>query len=372
MKRILFIEDDPILGPVYEAQLKAAGYGVTRATDGEAGLSALQVSLPDLIVLDIVIPRISGLELLQIIRTTPRTSGIPVVVFTNSFQDDVLEQVRRMGASRLLSKSRFVPREVVAVIGELLTGAADSRAGDPAPVSQGDAATFRQRVATALAPCRTLLTKIAHETNAEARLPKLRNLRASVRQLTSLTSAADLRGQAYFCEALEAFLGELCEQPDRMTDSGLRTITQSVDFLFEKVDPAKGATLPDDLAFRVLVVDDDPISRRAVQVALGRIKLKATECGTAQETLDLCAGGKFDLIFLDVDMGKITGYELCAQLRKSELNQTTPVIFVTGHTDFQSRAQSMLSGGDDFIGKPFHFMELAVKTLLHLLRARSK
>ena len=372
MKRILFIEDDPILGPVYETQLKAAGYAVTRATDGEAGLSALQVNLPDLIVLDIVIPRISGIELLQIIRTTPRTSGIPVVVFTNSFETDVLEKVRQIGATRLLSKSHFVPREVVAVIGELLTGAAGSGSGDGAPTAAGDAEAFRQRVATALAPCRALLVRIAHETSGDARLPKLRSLRASVRQLTSLTSAADLRGQAYFCEALEAFLGELCEQPGRTTDSGLRTLTQAVDFLFEKVDPSQGATLPDNLAFRVLVVDDDPISRRAVQVALGRIKQQAVECGSAKEAIAVCADGKLDLIFLDVDMGEITGFELCSQIRKSESNRTTPVIFVTGHTDFQSRAQSSLSGGDDFIGKPFHFMELAVKTLLHLLRAKSK
>jgi CheY-like chemotaxis protein len=126
------------------------------------------------------------------------------------------------------------------------------------------------------------------------------------------------------------------------------------------------------LSFRVLVVDDDAISRRAVQVALSRIKQSAAESGRAGEALELCVQRGFDLVFVDVEMPEINGYDLCAQLRKLDTNRHTPVIFVTSHTDLQTRAQSTLSGGNDFIGKPFHFMELAVKTLLHLLRSKLK
>jgi PleD family two-component response regulator len=209
-------------------------------------------------------------------------------------------------------------------------------------------------------------------TTPDVRVPYIRNLRTSVRHLTGSASAVGLKSQAYFCEAFEAFLSELCEQPARINVSSVRTISQGVDFLFEEFDLSRTLQSPDDLKFRVLIVDDDPISRRAVQVALGRIKQQALECGTTSEALQLAAERTFDLIFVDMDMPEMSGAELCAQFRSSETNRVTPVIFVTGHTDLQTRAQSTLSGGNDFIGKPFHFMELAVKTLLHLLRSKLK
>jgi len=373
MKKILFIEDDPILGPLYEAQLKAAGFEVTRATDGEAGLGALQIMRPDLIVLDIMLPKISGVELLQIIRSSAGVNEIPVLVFTNSFQEDVLERVRQLGANRILSKSRFIPREVVAVINQVLTGS------DGVVVTLGEAPTdktatesFRKQLSEQLASCRQFAVEIVRKSSPDLRVPYIRNLRMGVRHLTGLASAVGLKSQAYFCEAFEAFLNELCEQPARINPSSVRTISQSADFLFDEFDLTKTLESPDDLKYRVLLVDDDPISRRAVQVALGRIKQQAIECGTASEALHLAAERTYDLIFVDMDMPEMSGAELCGQFRSSATNRTTPVIFVTGHTDLQTRAQSTLSGGNDFIGKPFHFMELAVKTLLHLLRSKLK
>ncbi len=373
MKRILFVEDDPILGPLYEAQLKAAGFEVTRATDGEAGLGALQVIRPDLIVLDIMLPKISGVELLQIIRSSAGVNEIPVLVFTNSFQEDVLERVRQLGASRIMSKSRFIPREVVAVINQVLNssdGAITSLAEPPTDKTATE--DFRKQLNDQLATCRQFAVEIVRRTTPDLRVPFIRNLRNGVRHLTGSASAVGLKSQAYFCEAFEAFLNELCEQPTRINASSVRTISQSVDFLFDEFDLTKTLESPEDLKFRVLLVDDDPISRRAVQVALGRIRQQALECGTTAEALQLAAERTFDLIFVDMDMPEMSGAELCTMFRSSETNRTTPVVFVTGHTDLQTRAQSTLSGGNDFIGKPFHFMELAVKTLLHLLRSKLK
>ena len=373
MKKILFIEDDPILGPLYEAQLKTAGFEVIRATDGEAGLGALQVTRPDLIVLDIMLPKISGVELLEIIRSSPGVDKIPVLVFTNSFQENILERVRQLGADRILSKSRFIPREVVAVINQVLN-ATDSPLSPLAEPLTDRTTTeaFRKQLNDQLASCRQFSSEIVRRTTPDVRVPYIRNLRTAVRHLMGSASAVGLKAQAYFCEAFEAFLNELCEQPTRINPSTVRSISQSVDFLFEEFDLTKTLQSPDNLKFRILLVDDDPISRKAVQVALSRIKQEALECGTTAEALQLAAERTFDLIFLDMDMPDMTGAELCAQVRSSVTNRISPVIFVTSHIDLQTRAQSAVSGGNDFIGKPFHFMELAVKSLLHLLRSKLK
>jgi len=79
---------------------------------------------------------------------------------------------------------------------------------------------------------------------------------------------------------------------------------------------------------------------------------------------------KFDLIFLDVDMPNMSGFELCTKIRTLPQYAKTPVVFVTGLNDLENRANSTMSGGNDFIAKPFLFIELTVKALVHVFRGR--
>jgi CheY-like chemotaxis protein len=76
----------------------------------------------------------------------------------------------------------------------------------------------------------------------------------------------------------------------------------------------------------------------------------------------------FDLIFLDVEMPGQNGIDLCLKIREMPTNRATPVVFVTAHSDFGSRGQSILSGGNDFIAKPFLSVELALKALTYLFK----
>ena len=78
----------------------------------------------------------------------------------------------------------------------------------------------------------------------------------------------------------------------------------------------------------------------------------------------------YDVIFLDVHMPGMDGFELCTKIRASDLNRATPVVFVTGQSDFDSRAKSVLSGGNDLMGKPFLIFEVAVKALTLALQSR--
>jgi CheY-like chemotaxis protein len=69
-------------------------------------------------------------------------------------------------------------------------------------------------------------------------------------------------------------------------------------------------------------------------------------------------------------MPGMTGYELCAKLRALPQHKKTPVVFVTSLNDFDNRTSSTMAGGNDFIAKPFLFIELTVKALIHVLRGR--
>jgi DNA-binding response OmpR family regulator len=80
----------------------------------------------------------------------------------------------------------------------------------------------------------------------------------------------------------------------------------------------------------------------------------------------------YDVIFLDVEMPGMDGFEVCSRIRTTVANRTTPVVFVTRHSDFGSRAKSSLSGGRDLIGKPFLTFELALKALTIVIQRRSQ
>ncbi len=119
---------------------------------------------------------------------------------------------------------------------------------------------------------------------------------------------------------------------------------------------------------RILVVDDEIISRETICSALGQADLHAVSLDDSLAARHLLEQEQFDLIFLDVEMPGESGLDLCMNIREMPTNRATPVVFVTAHSDFGSRAQSTLSGGNDFIAKPFLLVELAVKALTWLFK----
>ena len=117
-------------------------------------------------------------------------------------------------------------------------------------------------------------------------------------------------------------------------------------------------------------MDDEAISRRAIVYALEKAQLQSVNVEDPNAAYKLLSENSFDLVFLDVDMPGMTGYELCTKLRNLPGHKKTPVVFVTVLSDFDNRTSSMMAGGNDFIAKPFLFIELTVKALIHVLRGK--
>jgi PleD family two-component response regulator len=172
--------------------------------------------------------------------------------------------------------------------------------------------------------------------------------------------------------AIEALIKELYEKPKTITPSTLRTLAHAMDFLAVLFEQGGGRGEDGDAPPNILVVDDDAISRRAVILALEKAQLKGVSVDDPEQALRMLGEDPFDLIFLDVEMPEMSGFDLCTRLRGLSQNRDTPVVFVTSQTDFESRARSTLSGGNDLIAKPFSFIELAVKALTYVLQRRLK
>jgi CheY-like chemotaxis protein len=221
-----------------------------------------------------------------------------------------------------------------------------------------------------LTALRTLLQSCIKADTEAARLQYLLEMYRRVHGLTSTAGAAGFSRIGQMSDALEALIKELHQKPATINASSLRTVASAVDFLGVLFHYGEEAEAHDAPQINILVVDDEAISRRAVTYALEKARLKAVSVESPEIAYDLICENSFDLIFLDVDMPGMNGYELCTKLRTLPAYKTTPVVFVTALNDFETRANSMMSGGNDFIAKPFLFIELAVKALVYVLRGR--
>ena len=404
MKKMLIIEDDRIVGNIYLRKFQIEGFQVELALDGEAGLASTLKSRPDIVILDLMLPRLNGVEVLKRLRAEPTTRDLPVVVLSNAYMSNLVQEAWRAGANYCMIKANCTPRQLVEIVNKTM-GAVP--AAPPAPTatpppetapaasvasaraatsdttarflipSQDDAAfqaelrqTFLASAPADIAQMRALLQSFIKTEGDTARLPKLFTLYRKVHSLTSNSAVAAVAGVAKMSSALEALLKELYEKPKNLNASTLRTLAHTIDFLSVLLEQGNTQD-PDNLPPpNIMVVDDEPISRRAVIYALEKAHLKCVSMEDPNAALNMLSENQFNLIFLDVDMPGMTGFELCTKLRALPAHAKTPVVFVTGLTDFESRARSTLSGGNDLIAKPFLFMELAVKALSYVLKGQ--
>lgn len=136
MAKLMLVEDDNNLREIYEARLQAEGYQIITAKDGEEALVVAKAEKPDLIIADVMMPKISGFEMLDILRNTDGLKDVKVVMLTALGQDDDQQRANRLGANRYLIKSQVTLEDIVKVAHELLGDAPASAAvtAQPAPV----------------------------------------------------------------------------------------------------------------------------------------------------------------------------------------------------------------------------------------------
>jgi len=453
MKNILIIEDDPIVAHIYRTRLEKEGYKVETCDDGQAGFYRIHEFRPNGVLLDLMLPKMNGVDILKKIRAQAQFAQVPVIVFTNAYVPNMIQEAFSAGASQVFNKATLTPRQILESLHLLLNGtarpggdivpiptspaapksefpAAPKAAGSstqfnepsfhsrpakdvpgspppprhftpqdefskspattplpaPAPLAgaagatnlNSDDAAFQAELYQAfvagksetMTVLRKLLQDFTKAPDPASREPHLLELYRKVHSLTGSAGIAGFASISQLTAALEVLLRELQEKPKNINASTLRTVAHCVDFigdLFKAEQPQTG----EPLQANILVVDDEILSRRAITYALEKASLKSINVEDPMVALKLATENAYDLIFLDVQMPGMDGFELCTKIRALPNNKNTPIIFVTSLTDFKSRAKSSLSGGNDLIAKPFMFIELTVKALTHVLRGRT-
>jgi twitching motility two-component system response regulator PilH len=110
--RVLFVEDDPAVAQMYKLKLELDGYQVEVAPDGEAALHMARSEPPDIIFLDIRLPKLSGLDVLEALRADPTTRAVPVVILSNHSEQELVERGARLGALDHLIKNKTTPAKL--------------------------------------------------------------------------------------------------------------------------------------------------------------------------------------------------------------------------------------------------------------------
>src|ERR1051326_3816092 len=414
MKKMLIIEDDHIVGSIYLLKFQVEGFQVELAGDGESGLAATLKSKPDIVILDLMLPKLNGVEVLKKLRADPATQDLPVLVFSNAYMSSLVQEAWKAGANHCMIKANCTPRQLVDIVNKTMgagrpahatpaakppiepalaapLGAAPASSTappGPLPAASSDTAwpfanahddaafqaelreTFLKSGPGLIGEMRSLLQTFIKSEGDTVRLPILFTLYRKVHSFTSNSAVAGVTSIAKMSSALEALLKELYEKPKNLNASTLRTLAQTIDFLSVLLEHASTQD-PENLPVpNIMVVDDEAISRRAVIYALEKAHLKCVSVEDPAIALNMLSENRFDLIFLDVDMPGMNGFELCTKLRALPIHAKTPVVFVTGLTDFETRARSTQSGGNALIAKPFLFMELAVKALSYVLKGQ--
>jgi DNA-binding response OmpR family regulator len=570
VKQIIFIDDDALIGQVYQDLLETHGFKVHLAHDGAAALDLVSQVRADLVILDMFLPKVPGLEILRRIRTDPQTATVPVIVFSNSYLQSMVKAAKTAGATRCLTKSDCLPEHLLAVVREVLGSSSEPQAPPAEAVSEAEINRVSQEIAQitevpalmptppvpvvsqapptpaavpsptyqpqqpppsaapvyqpqqqpppaylqpsaytqapayapppaaavsqpmpipqpaisraatpayvpqapapaavalkpairisapkpAVAPvrppqqtpapppiaptlaafptapsnpalsdpasavamrsamnppgfqfyaiassagpaagaaprpassyeqlreafvnsmpgniffCRQRILTLPTLPPAE-RLPVLLELYRAIHQISSRAGVAGFVELGKMSSALESLIKEFFEESHLINASSLRTISHTVEMLGQMMEtPTMGV---DTSRVPVcLVVDDDPICRETVVMSLRSVNLPSISVGKPMVALELISENQFGLIFLDVEMPGKNGYEICEEIRRSFLNKQTPVLFVTSLGDFENRARSLISGGTDFIAKPFLPLELGLRAL-HCFYAR--
>lgn len=402
-KHILIVEDDPIIADLYQRKLTAERFVVELAGDGATAIESLKARRPDIVLLDLLLPQVNGIEVLKFVRSTPGLQTLPVVVFTNSYLGDLVQSAWKAGANKCLTKAICTPRQVVGVVCATLTETATKPASSAekpaepaaprtqpatssAPVAEtGPDSTMehemrRQFVSSSpqlLAEVRQRLQAVVKsEADAaylrwlEERAQLLSEMYRTLHSLTGKAGVAGFRQCAQFSSALEAFLRELHQAPQNANSSSLRTFAHAVDLLARLLEAESRNDHDSSVVPLALIVDDEVFSRRSIISGLEKAGIAYVSLENPVEALEMLQRQRFDLVILDIDMPEMDGFTLCQKLRQLPDYARTPVVFVTGMNDFQARARSSLVGGNDIIAKPFLPIELAIKSLTHMYKAR--
>lgn len=399
---ILFVENDAVALTMYQKRLQREGFHVETAEDGIAALRVLSEMTPDIVILDLMLPKFSGRDVFDYMRADTQFRKVPVIIFSNAPKTEWPLDME-LSPTRALPKSEANFASLLELVRQMTAAAASealaapqpaemTATSEPAPVPRPQTQSSAQETADLpdnLSSAETVEQFLEYVTadmpvlrehclafikgpNTDAGRNNLSTLRKRLRPLAAGAQKTNCARLALLANAWESLLAEIERKPSIASPSILQTLAQAADCLRILLNNGRVSSMEPIPKAKVLSVDDDEICNHVATSALEKANMDADSVIDANAALDLLKERDYDMVLLDINMPVLTGFELCEKLRAMPHHQKTPVIFVTAYNNFENRKQSVLSGGGDLIAKPVSPLELALKVTIHLLKAPPK
>lgn len=351
----LLVVESPTIARFYENGLEAAGFDVAVAHDAASALVAFRNRRPNVISLDPILPAMDALEFIACIRAAADARSMPICLLPHA--DSAIAQAAvAAGANRGLTREEQPVQTLTAM--SVAFCQVNLERWQPKAVSAQDW----------VGPALEHVVQFRAGLHAVTRNPGdhlgWNQLVRQVHMLTETLALANQPGLSQLALSTELLVLDMRSMPEQLNPSVTMTLGQAADFLTARLGQVGGKALPCPSGSRVLVVDDEEGARDLISASIQTAGLVPEVVATPSACLSAVNGSRFDLVFLDVGLPEMNGFELCSKVRNTPGHDTVPIVFLTGMASFQNKAQSSLAGGNDFIGKPFHPLELGLKALL--------
>jgi len=356
-KRVLLLFEDQLLAHFFRDKFEACGFIVKLADTSYVGVDSFREQAADLVVVDPVFSTLDGDAAIQSIHTlSPKT---PIILIDN-LPRTLLRAVEKAGATPLIVPGGSPLDPLIAEIETIFS--VDVKGYDM-NIQNPDEFWLASCLNSAQESLKSM--RLAAYTFAKTRSNQslLYTLFRETHHLAGRLAVVGLSALQKMARSIEMLVYDLYEMPEQINDSTVRTAVQAVDFLGSLLDPSVMVRLTDPTGTAILAVDDEPDALATITCAMELAGIQTSCAPTAEDALGLLRDVDFKLVFVDIGLPGVNGFELCKKTREIPRHVKTPIVFLTGMTTFQNRALSTLSGGNDFIGKPFNLFELGTKAL---------
>lgn len=348
MKRVLVIDDDQFVLKVYKNKFEAEGIYAEVAADPIAALIQVRGSVPDLILLDLMLPGMNGVDLLKQIRTIPGTDGVPVLVFTHSYDSTLIEQAKAAGADVCLNKNNVSPNRLMEMVRHALAqgrrqslpsagdSAADARkrdtsgAGPEKQFARGDLRTTLMHQSPAVeGQLRELVQAFTSAPDGNMRMGALAQLNNKLGDIIHDAVDADLFDMIMMGRALSRMIVDLEQHPEEISQGTVRSFGIAVITIANLYRRIGSAPNEHELPGLAVIVIPNAQAGRLIAATFIEVGFPAVSFSTTEAAGSFVAENPANIIICSEKWPGTTGEEFFLRCSRADGRQNLRALYLS-------------------------------------------